>query len=91
MDGGQIVEQRMTHLRLNVVVHMAAIGMEHGPFELFELATVKQLKFLQHIMTIMEANGRAGVFPPDNVLSSTSAQLRGKPRPAAEQPSSRHC
>ena len=28
----------------------------------------KQLNFLQHIMTIMEANGRAGVVLPDNVL-----------------------
>lgn len=28
----------------------------------------KQFNFLQHIMTIMEANGRAGVVLPDNVL-----------------------
>lgn len=28
----------------------------------------KQLNFLQHIMTIMETNGRAGVVLPDNVL-----------------------
>lgn len=28
----------------------------------------KQLNFLQHIMTIMEADGRAGVVLPDNVL-----------------------
>jgi type I restriction enzyme M protein len=28
----------------------------------------KQLNFLQHIMTILEANGRAGVVLPDNVL-----------------------
>ena len=28
----------------------------------------KQLNFLQHIMTIMEARGRAGVVLPDNVL-----------------------
>lgn len=28
----------------------------------------KQLNFLQHIMTIMDANGRAGVVLPDNVL-----------------------
>lgn len=31
-------------------------------------ASNKQLNFLQHIMTIMEANGRAGVVLPDNVL-----------------------
>lgn len=28
----------------------------------------KQLNFLQHIMTVMETNGRAGVVLPDNVL-----------------------
>ena len=28
----------------------------------------KQLNFLQHVMTIMEVNGRAGVVMPDNVL-----------------------
>ncbi|MGH8073526.1 MAG: type I restriction-modification system subunit M [Lysobacter sp.] len=28
----------------------------------------KQLNFLQHIMTVLEANGRAGVVLPDNVL-----------------------
>ncbi|MBO9397197.1 SAM-dependent DNA methyltransferase [Shimia sp. R9_2] len=28
----------------------------------------KQFNFLQHIMTVMEANGRAGVVLPDNVL-----------------------
>ena len=28
----------------------------------------KQLNFLQHIMTILDANGRAGVVLPDNVL-----------------------
>jgi type I restriction enzyme M protein len=28
----------------------------------------KQFNFLQHIMTILEANGRAGVVLPDNVL-----------------------
>ena len=28
----------------------------------------KQINFLQHIMTIMEVNGRAGVVLPDNVL-----------------------
>ncbi len=28
----------------------------------------KQFNFLQHIMTIMEANGRAGIVLPDNVL-----------------------
>lgn len=33
----------------------------------------KQLNFLQHIMTIMEMDGRAGVVLPDNILFETGA------------------
>ncbi len=37
----------------------------------------KQLNFLQHIMTIMESNGRAGVVMPDNVLFETGRAGEG--------------
>lgn len=37
----------------------------------------KQLNFLQHIMTIMETNGRAGVVLPDNVLFEASRAGEG--------------
>ncbi|EAR23131.1 type I restriction-modification system subunit M [Nitrococcus mobilis] len=42
---------------------------EHYEREDFKFTTTnKQFNFLQHIMTILEANGRAGVVLPDNVL-----------------------
>jgi type I restriction enzyme M protein len=42
---------------------------EHYEREDFKFTTSnKQFNFLQHIMTILEANGRAGVVLPDNVL-----------------------
>ncbi|MCO6440748.1 MAG: SAM-dependent DNA methyltransferase [Nitrococcus mobilis] len=42
---------------------------EHYEREDFKFTTAnKQFNFLQHIMTILEANGRAGVVLPDNVL-----------------------
>lgn len=37
----------------------------------------KQLNFLQHIMTIMKANGRAGVVLPDNVLFEANRAGKG--------------
>jgi type I restriction enzyme M protein len=49
------------------------IGNGDGDSEVFRQDFVvttsnKQLNFLQHIMTILEINGRAGVVLPDNVL-----------------------
>lgn len=42
---------------------------EHYEREDFKFTTAnKQFNFLQHIMTLLEANGRAGVVLPDNVL-----------------------
>jgi len=42
---------------------------EHYEREDFKFTTSnKQFNFLQHIMTILETNGRAGVVLPDNVL-----------------------
>lgn len=40
----------------------------------------KQLNFLQHIMTILEANGRAGVVLPDNVLFEAGRAGEGSER-----------
>lgn len=37
----------------------------------------KQLNFLQHIMTIMEGDGRAGVVLPDNVLFEAGSAGEG--------------
>lgn len=37
----------------------------------------KQLNFLQHIMTIMETDGRAGVVLPDNVLFEAGGAAEG--------------
>ncbi|MEM9591759.1 MAG: N-6 DNA methylase, partial [Pseudomonadota bacterium] len=51
-DDGQVVTERENYER-----------------EDFKFTTSnKQFNFLQHIMTIMETNGRAGVVLPDNVL-----------------------
>lgn len=45
----------------------------------------KQFNFLQHIMTILEANGRAGVVLPDNVLFEAGRAGEGIRRRLLEQ------
>jgi type I restriction enzyme M protein len=45
----------------------------------------KQLNFLQHIMTIMEGDGRAGVVLPDNVLFEAGSAGEGIRRRLLEQ------
>lgn len=45
----------------------------------------KQLNFLQHIMTIMESNGRAGVVLPDNVLFEAGSAGEGIRKRLLEQ------
>jgi type I restriction enzyme M protein len=54
-----------------VVGEDGAVSTERENYERedFKFTTSnKQFNFLQHIMTILEANGRAGVVLPDNVL-----------------------
>ena len=54
-----------------VVGEDGAVSTERENYERedFKFTTSnKQFNFLQHIMTVMEANGRAGVVLPDNVL-----------------------
>ncbi|WP_405612648.1 N-6 DNA methylase [Streptomyces sp. NBC_00076] len=43
----------------------------HYPRNDFLITTNKQANFLQHIMSLMEMNGRAAVIVPDNVLFET--------------------
>lgn len=45
----------------------------------------KQLNFLQHIMTVMETDGRAGVVLPDNVLFEAGAAGEGIRRRLLQQ------
>ena len=45
----------------------------------------KQLNFLQHIMTIMESDGRAGVVLPDNVLFEAGSAGEGIRKRLLEQ------
>jgi type I restriction enzyme M protein len=45
----------------------------------------KQLNFLQHIMTIMEGDGRAGVVLPDNVLFEAGSAGEGVRKRLLEQ------
>jgi type I restriction enzyme M protein len=45
----------------------------------------KQLNFMQHIMTVMSANGRAGVVLPDNVLFEAGSAGEGIRRRLLEQ------
>lgn len=45
----------------------------------------KQLNFLQHIMTVMETGGRAGVVLPDNVLFEAGSAGEGIRRRLLEQ------
>lgn len=45
----------------------------------------KQLNFLQHIMTVMETDGRAGVVLPDNVLFEAGSAGEGIRRRLLEQ------
>lgn len=45
----------------------------------------KQLNFMQHIMTVMAANGRAGVVLPDNVLFEAGSAGEGIRRRLLEQ------
>lgn len=45
----------------------------------------KQLNFMQHIMTVMDSNGRAGVVLPDNVLFEAGSAGEGIRRRLLEQ------
>jgi type I restriction enzyme M protein len=45
----------------------------------------KQLNFMQHIMTVMSSNGRAGVVLPDNVLFEAGSAGEGIRRRLLEQ------
>jgi len=59
---------------------------EHYERDDFKFTTSnKQLNFLQHIMTILDTNGRAGVVLPDNVLFEAGRAGEGIRRRLLEQ------
>jgi type I restriction enzyme M protein len=56
---------------------------ERGDFKF--TTSNKQLNFLQHIMTVMESDGRAGVVLPDNVLFEAGSAGEGIRKRLLEQ------
>ena len=56
---------------------------ERGDFKF--TTSNKQLNFLQHIMTVMQGNGRAGVVLPDNVLFEAGSAGEGIRKRLLEQ------
>jgi type I restriction enzyme M protein len=59
---------------------------EHYEREDFKFTTSnKQLNFMQHIMTVMESDGRAGVVLPDNVLFEAGSAGEGLRKRLLEQ------
>src|SRR6185437_13769982 len=56
---------------------------ERGDFKF--TTSNKQLNFLQHIMTVMQSNGRAGVVLPDNVLFEAGSAGEGIRKRLLEQ------
>lgn len=71
-----------------VVGEDGAVATEHEDYERedFKFTTSnKQLNFLQHIMTVMDADGRAAVVLPDNVLFEAGSAGEGIRRRLLEQ------